>query len=158
MRAAYRLLILAIMVVLPILGVVLGLAGSGWSADPWPFIGNWFVFWGVGVRLFTAGVSQIVRPQFTSVSILGAENAGAGQVVQELGFANVAMGVVGLIATLWLPGWTVPAALFGAIFLGLAGFRHIAKKHKNANEAVDTYTDVFVAVILAAFVIVTLVR
>lgn len=153
----YRLLIVLITIVLPVLGVVFDLSGSGWTADPWPSIGKWFVFWGVGIRPFTAGIVQIVYPKFTSSSILGTTNKGADQVVQELGFANVALGAVGLVASWWLPGWTFPAALAGAIFLGLAGLRHVAKRAKKPNEAVDTYTDIFVAVVLAAFLIVSLV-
>ena len=153
----YRLLIILLMVVLPIAGVVFDLVRTAGTIDLWSSIGNWFVFWAVGVRLFTAGVSQIFRPQFTSQSILGTRNSGADQIVQELGFANVAMGAVGLVATLWLPDWIVPAALAGAIFLGLAGFRHVAKKNKNPMEALDTYTDIFGCVVLAAFLTVTLV-
>lgn len=153
----YKLLIILLMVVLPIAGVVFDLLRTGGTIDLWSSVGNWFVFWAVGVRLFTAGISQIIRPQFTSQSILGTKNSGAEQIVQELGFANVAIGTVGLVATLWLPDWTVPAALAGCIFLGLAGFRHIAKKNKNSKEAIDTYTDIFGSLVLAAFLIVTLV-
>lgn len=156
MRAGYRWLIIVLMVIAPIVNVLIGLSAKGWAGDPWPIIGNAFVFWGVGVRLFSAGLSQIMRPQFTSASLLGAKNAGADQVVQELGFANVAIGTVGLVATLWLSGWTAAAALAGCIFLGFAGFRHVAKRGKNANELVETYTDIFVAVVLAIYLIVTL--
>lgn len=40
------------------------------AVDILPLIGKWFVFWTVGVRLFTAGLRQIWRPQFTAQKIL----------------------------------------------------------------------------------------
>jgi len=150
-------LIIGLMVVAPIANVLIRLSAQGWTGDLWPIIGNAFVFWGVGVRLFTAGLSQIVRPQFTATTLLGVTNTGANQIVQELGSANVAIGAVGVIATVWLSAWTPAAALAGCVFLGFAGVRHIAKPGKNANELVETYTDIFVALVLAVYLIVTLV-
>ncbi|HET8926274.1 MAG TPA: hypothetical protein VFN24_00405 [Microbacterium sp.] len=158
MRLAYPAIILVLTVVAPIVNVIVVLAASGWTADPWPVIGSAFVFWAVGIRLLTAGLSQILRPGFTSEGILGAKDGSANQIVQELGAANVGMGAIGLIATLWLPAWIPAAALAGGFFLGFAGLRHVAKKGKGLNEAVATYTDIFVALVLAVYLIVMLVR
>ena len=35
----------------------------------WGLIGKWFVFWVVGVRLFTAGIRQVLKPAFTAQEI-----------------------------------------------------------------------------------------
>ncbi len=157
-RLAYPVIIIVLTIVAPVANVIVVLASSGWTADPWPVIGNAFVFWAVGIRLLAAGISQIVRPGYTSENILGAKNASSNQIVQELGAANVGMGVIGLIATLWLLAWTPAAALAAGIFLAFAGLRHVAKKGKGPHENVATYTDIFVALVLAAYLIVMLVR
>lgn len=39
------------------------------------------------------------RPQFTVQNILGASNDGAAQIAQELGFANLTFGVLGILGT-----------------------------------------------------------
>ncbi|GAB3613147.1 hypothetical protein [Humibacter ginsengisoli] len=42
----------------------------------------------------------------------------------------------------------LPAGLGGAIFLLLAGILHVAKKGKNAEEALATWTDELVGVVV----------
>lgn len=151
----YVLMIVAFMIVLPIVSIAVELIVSGGDADVWFTIGKWFLFWGVGVRLFVAGLSQAFKPQFTAKSILGDEaSTSALQVVQELGYANLGMGAVGLIAP-WVSDWAVPGAIPATVFLGLAGLRHIAKPGKNRKELLATLTDLFVALVLLAFIIVS---
>ncbi len=150
----YFAMVIGLMVVLPIISVVAEFAVSRGGANALLLAGKWFLFWGVGVRLFIAGLSQTVRPGFTVENILGNEDAGAAQIVKELGFANLGMGMLGIVAP-WIPGWSVPAAITPAIFLGLAGIVHIIKKNKNSKEWVATVTDLFVAIVLAIFVIVS---
>jgi hypothetical protein len=151
----YVILVLAQTVVLPVVSGAIELLISG--GDPTEVFGRWFLFWGVGTRLLVAGVSQILRPAFTVQNILGEPNAGAGQIAQELGFANVAIGI-GAIVAAFVPGWGVPVAIVGGLFLGLAGFRHIGKLHPNLKEIVATWTDVLVFVAMAVYVIASLVR
>lgn len=113
----------------------------------------WFVFFG-GVRLFTAGLSQVIRPQFTVNTILGEQhpNPGADHLAQELGFANLGLGLLGLLAP-WM-GWSVPAALAIGVFLFAAGIRHVAKRGKQTREWIATVTDlVFATALLVLFVI-----
>jgi len=150
----YFVMVIGLMVVLPLISVIAEFAVSGGSADVLPLAGKWFLFWGVGVRLFIAGLSQTFRPEFTAENILGNKDTGATQVVKELGFANIGMGVLGLVAP-WVAGWSVPAAIAPAIFLGLAGIVHVAKKHKNSKEWAATVTDLIVAIVLAIFVVVS---
>lgn len=86
---------------------------------------RWFTFWIVGVRLFTAGVVQALRPEFTAEQIFNTTDPAVLPFISELGYANIAMGVVGILTLVWR-GWVPPAALLGAIFLGLDGIRHLA--------------------------------
>ena len=148
----YLVMVLGLTVVAPIVSVIVELVVTG-SGDVVLLAGKWFTFWGVGVRLFTAGISQTIRPDFTSRSILGGgTDRGANLLVQELGFANLAIGLVGILS-LPLGGWLVPAALAGGLFLGLAGIRHIAKSNKNTKEWIATVSDLVVAVVALGFVI-----
>lgn len=153
----YLVMVLGLMVVLPIVSVVVELLVSGGSADPLTSIGRWFLFWGAGVRLFIAGVSQSLRPQFTAQNILGETTPVANQLVRELGFANLGMGVAG-IAGAWVAGWMVPAAIAPGVFLLLAGIAHSGKAGKNGKELAATLTDLLVGGVLVVFVVLSLVR
>lgn len=148
--------VIALTVVLPIISVIADWAIPGGETSLTALVGAWFVFWTVGVRLSAAGIMQVIRPSFTVKNILGNEDAGAAQIAQELGFANVAIGVLGIVA-FFVPDWIPAAALAGALFLGLAGIRHIVKRNKNVKEWVATLTDLFVFVVLAWYLITVLV-
>ncbi|BDI23951.1 hypothetical protein [Herbiconiux sp. L3-i23] len=76
--------------------------------------------------------------------------------MHELGFANLSFGAVALVAA-FLPGWGLIGAAPGALYLGLAGIRHIAKRGKRAEETVATWTDltVFVGVALGIAALIT---
>ncbi len=151
----YVVMVVAFMIVLPLVSVVIELVVSGGDADVWMTIGKWFLFWGVGVRLFITGLSQAFKPQFTSDNILGGDTSPQTlQIVQELGYANLGMGAVGLIAP-WVSDWAIPAAIPATVFLGLAGIRHIGKSGKNGKELLATATDLFVAAVLLAFILVS---
>jgi hypothetical protein len=155
----YLVMILGLMVVIPIISVVIHASVAGASADFFDILGQWFVFWAVGIRLFVAGLSQAFRPGFTAENILGgkSDDRSVWQIVQELGFANLGLGLIG-IGSLVYPTWTVPAAVAGGLFLGLAGIRHIVKPGKGTKEWIATLTDLFVFVVLAIFVIAVAVR
>ena len=84
------------------------------QADLMDLVGKYFLFWAVGVRLFTAGVRQILRPGLTSEGILGVKGRDSWILVRELGFANVAIGTVA-IASLWHGEWRTAGALAGAV-------------------------------------------
>ncbi|MGD0864130.1 MAG: DUF6790 family protein [Rhizomicrobium sp.] len=114
-------------------------------------VGKWFVFWSAGVRLTLAGLRQQFQPRFTSEQIFGLKSDDALPIVRELGVANLATGVVGL-ASLAKPGFVLPVALAAAIFYGIAGIRHVAVSHRNANENIAMISDLFAALIFAAYV------
>lgn len=51
--------------------------------------GKWFVFWGVGARLFLAGLRQMIQPEYTAKTLLGIHDPESLIVVRELGFATL---------------------------------------------------------------------
>jgi hypothetical protein len=148
----YFVAVVLLLFVLPAASVVLDALWFSGSADLMALTGKWFTFFAVGVRLFTAGLSQIYRPQYTSDTILGLKDSGANIVVRELGFANVSIGALGLLS-LAFPAWTVPAAIAGGLFYGLAGLGHVFKSERNVKEQAALISDLAMFVLLAAFIV-----
>jgi hypothetical protein len=115
-------------------------------------VGKWFVFWGVGVRLFIAGIRQVAQPQFTAEDIFQVKEKGALAIVREVGCANLSMGTLGLL-TLPKPGFLVAAAIVGGLYYGLAGAGHAVRRVRNASEWTALVTDFFMFLLLAAFLV-----
>jgi hypothetical protein len=147
----YSIVIVVIAVIAPLVTTLIQGIATGWDAGLVVIAGQQWVFWGVGIRLFTAGLSQALRPGFTMKTILGIDAPSATQLVSELGYANLGIGAAGILA-LFFPDWAPAAALAGGIFLLLAGIRHLAKPHKNTKEWVALVTDLLVAVIVLVYV------
>ncbi|MCE4025216.1 hypothetical protein LXM50_04465 [Microbacterium sp. Au-Mic1] len=139
----YFIIVIGQTVVLPLVSGLVELIVVG--GDPILVFGKWWAFWGVGTRLLAAGIAQMSGKGQTA-QILGstAPSVQEQQLTRELGAANTAMGLAGLLAL--VPGWVLPAALAGGVFLLIAGLMHLPKKGKNAQEAVATWTDLVVGV------------
>ena len=88
--------IIVLMLVLPLLSVAAQAQMLPDAAALIGLVGKWFTFWGVGVRLFLAGVMQVFRPQFTAEDIFGIGDTGAQAIVREIGFGNLAIGTLGV--------------------------------------------------------------
>jgi uncharacterized protein DUF6790 len=120
-------------------------------------LGKWFAFWAAGIRLMMAGVSQVLRPSFTASEILGIKDPSAKKIVSELGFANVSMGLLGTLS-LPFPAWTPAAALTGGLYLLLAGVKHVMNAKRGAKENLAMATDLFVAMVLAIYLVALVIR
>jgi hypothetical protein len=148
----YVPMVIALMAVVPLVCVVIQLLSTEQlllnAAAIIPIIAKWYVFWAVGVRLFVAGLRQIIQPRYTAQIILGIKGEDALLLVRELGFANTALGSVGL-ASILAPSWLLPVAVAAAIFYGLAGFNHVLHAHRNKLENVAMVSDLFAALVLA---------
>jgi hypothetical protein len=147
----YFLMIALLMLVLPLASIF---NESGLRPDL-AVAAKWFVFWMVGVRLFAAGVRQILQPRYTAETILGIKGDANLVVVRELGFANLALGVGG-IATLLAPSWLPPLALVGGIFYAAAGIQHALQSGRNKLENFAMVTDLFAACVLLGLFVWTL--
>jgi hypothetical protein len=140
-----RLAVWAFMVVLPVAATLADyfLYGTGFIAAAL----KWFVFWGVGVRLASAAIRQMTKPEFTAGHIFEIHDPKANKLVLEIGFGNLAIGLIALLS-LWFREWTVPAAVAGVIFFGLAGIQHMRNKPETSGEKLAMWSDLFIAVVL----------
>ena len=149
----YFILVIGQTIVLPIVCGIIELAVVG--GDPVLVFGKWWVFWGVGTRLLIAGVAQVSgRGPTTAILGASAPSIQEMQLTRELGVANVAMGLAGLLAL--VPGWALPAGVAGGVFLLIAGIMHLPKRNKNSQESLATWTDLIVGlavVVLAVDVV-----
>ena len=115
-------------------------------------IGKWFIFWAIGVRLFTAGLSQILRPAFTAEVIFHSKNKEFYVLIRELGIANSCSGITAIIS-MFVPQWRIPAAFIGGLFLGLAGIQHVIRKPENPNEQIPMISNIIIFIIMLIYLI-----
>jgi hypothetical protein len=150
----YYLMVAGFMVILPVVSILWEMLASSGQGLIF-LIGKWFVFWAVGGRLFTAGIKQMLQPEFTAKTIFEIEDPGAMKVVAELGVSNVAIGAISLLS-LYFQQWIMPAAVYGVFFYGLAGVRHLGNRGRNRIETVATASDLWIALVLAVYILGTL--
>ena len=75
--------------------------------------------------------------------------------MQELGFANLSMGTLGILSL--VDGRLVlPSAIVSGLFFGIAGIRHLIRGKRNANENVAMVSDILLFAVLATFLIWTI--
>lgn len=147
----YYGMILMTMLVIPLVSTI-GEAMMAANADLWLVAAKWFVFWGVGVRLFIAGIRQMLQPAFTAKDIFGIADPAAGKLVQELGFWNFSAGLVSILSIFW-PAWVLPMAIAGGLFYGLAGWQHLRNGERGMKENAATASDLFMFAVLAVLAI-----
>ena len=147
-------MVIASMLILPMASIALEAFVQHHGALDVAIVGKWFVFWAVGMRLFIAGLRQIVQPRYTAETILGVKDPDATLIVRELGFANTAIGSAGL-GSIYLAGWVLPVAVIGAIFYALAGINHVTHRSRNTLQNVAMTSDFFAATVLLIFCVFT---
>lgn len=81
--------------ILPVISIVLDMVAFH-ETSAFQVILKWCVFWGVGLRLFTAGFKQALTPAFTAKTIFEVVDVKAFPIVRELGFANICTGFIGI--------------------------------------------------------------
>lgn len=141
----YTVIVLVLLFVLPLGSTGIELLRSTDHFLP-ALLLKWFVFWGVGVRLLMAGVSQMTRPRYTA-DLLGLKGDDTLFPIRELGFANTAMGLVGSLSlALWT--WRFPVAVMGVVFYGLAGLNHRSAGRGTSKERIAMLSDLGISAIL----------
>jgi hypothetical protein len=150
-RSVYIFSVLLLMMLLPIASIVTEYFFR-YPADIIGLIGKWFVFWVVGIRLFSAGIKQSLNPYFTLEKIFDIHHLKSSVIVRELGFANICMGVLGIIS-LFSASFRLPTAIAGGLFLGLAGIMHAIRKPASQNEVIAMISNLFVFIILTIYII-----
>jgi len=147
----YIAIVVLTMFALPVISMFCELAVH--PTAPMVFLlGRWFVFWGVGIRLGLAGLRQFFQPSFTARDIFGLTGDEALRLVRELGVANFASAVVGVLS-LAIPSFTLPIAISAGIFYGVAGVGHLATRSRSRTEQVAMVSDLFMFAVLATFVL-----
>ena len=149
----HLVVVLVTMAILPLASILIERFGSG--GELWLLIGKWFVFWGVGVRLFIAGVRQVLRPDLTATGIFGVTDRAAFPLAQELGFWNLTIGALG-IATILRPAWLPPLALAAAGFYVMAGIKHVLSGNRNFEANTAMVSDLGLAAVLLCYLVATL--
>ena len=144
--------VLLLLLIFPLASFFAEVLRFGHSIPELSLIGKWFIFWAVGVRLFLAGVRQVLQPSFTAIEIFGIHEPKALAIVRELGFANLSIGLLG-IGSRWHKGSLIPAAFVGGLYYGLAGLGHVPRPHKNAKEYTAMISDGFAFLVLLSFVL-----
>jgi hypothetical protein len=140
------------MIVLPVVSILAEALIRQRTFNFWSSVGEWFLFWAVGLRLLTAGLFQVIKPTFTSQSIFQTDNAQVYAVIRELGFANICTGLAGIIS-LFLAAWRIPVAFVGGLFLGIAGAQHAVKRQVTINEKIAMITDILVFLVLVSYIL-----
>lgn len=143
----YLAAILVLMLIAPLASVLVEALVAGGALAP--LVLKWFVVWGVGARLGLAGVKQVTQPAFTAETIFEISDPKAQVIVQELGFANLTFGVLGLLS-LAFPSFLVPAAVGGGLFYLLAGVKHALRPEKNRTETIAMVSDLGIVAVFAA--------
>ena len=116
---------------------------------------KWFVFSGVGLRLFTAGVKQTLSPLFTAKEIFKVEDSKSFAIVRELGLANICLGIIGILS-FFFADFRLASAMAGGLYLGGAGLIHVTRKNdKDGKETFAMVSDLFIFVVLFALGIIS---
>ena len=110
----------------------------------------WMAFWAGGVRLLMAGLRQTLRPELTTQQIFGIKGQEVLPVMREVGFANLAMGTLGVLSVLDR-SLLVPAALVSGLYYGFAGLGHLFQGGLNLKRRVAMLTDLWVFAVLAVY-------
>jgi hypothetical protein len=144
--AMYLVVVVGLMFVLPI-ACTIGEVLIGNVPFSFVVIGKWFVLWSVGVRLLLAGLRQMVQPRYTAQVILSLKSEESLILVRELGFANFAIGLVGVGSAVF-PSWRPAGALAGGMFYALAGANHVLQPHRGKLERMAMASDLWAAAVL----------
>jgi hypothetical protein len=145
----YLVSVVLLLAILP--AVILQAAFSPHGMSITGLLGKWYVFW-AGIWLLLAGLRQVSQPRFTAAEIFDFDNVKAFPIVREIGFANLAMGTLG-VSTILRPAWLVPAAIVGGLYYGLAGLGHLLRDERNVNETLAMVSDGFAFLVLLPVVV-----
>ena len=147
----YFFSVLLFMLLLPLICIITNI-----HQDSLPFslllAGKWMIFWAIGVRLFIAGIRQAIKPAFTAQQIFRISGSDSYPVIRELGFANICLGLIGILS-LFRPDWRMPAAMAGGLYFGLAGLLHVFKKPDSRNEVIALISDFYIFLIMLLYVL-----
>ncbi len=139
-----------LMIVLPVCAILVETIFWKTSADP-ALIAKWFIFWGLGVRLFIYGAIQLFKPAFAAFRIFRLRNKGSIPVIKELGAMNISVSAIAILS-FFNEDIFRAASIPGCIFFGLAILRHLTGKEENNKEIISLITDLIMFVVSLLYV------
>jgi hypothetical protein len=148
----YLLTIILLMFIFPFASVLLEMLLFKTATGIIFLIGKWFVFWAVGIRLLVSGLRQSTNPKFTAEQIFGIKNNEPLVIVQELGFANLSIGILAT-CVIFNNSWVVPSAIVGGLFYGFAGVKHLTRRDRNLFENSAMISDLLIFTVLLIYLI-----
>ncbi|WP_460995514.1 DUF6790 family protein [Spirosoma harenae] len=149
---SYSIAVILLMFVLPLSSIFIDLFVNKVPFPVMNLVGKWFLFWAVGIRLFTAGIRQAINPAFTAQDIFHLTTRESFVIIRELGFANICLGLMAILSA-YVPAAQVIVACGGGLFFGIAGITHLVKKPVSPNEWLAMISDIFIAVVMLAFLL-----
>ncbi|MCL1963700.1 MAG: hypothetical protein FWF69_01385 [Firmicutes bacterium] len=121
------------------------------STVPFDTAIKWFVFWAIGVRLFTSGLTQVINPAYTSELLTF--DANYMFMIQEHGCANIAIGLLGILS-LFSKNFREPAAITAGIYMLGAAILHSTRLGTmSGGEFIVLMTDIIIVLIAAVFLL-----
>jgi hypothetical protein len=147
---SYLIFLLLLDLILPLASIFIDHVMNQVAIDP-ALVGKWVLFFSVGVRVFIAGLVQVVSPGFTATKIFRFRHKESYPVIRELGFGNISLGVIGMLSLAKVE-WRGITSIAAGIFFGLAGVQHLLRKPDSFNEIVAMITDQLVFVIMLLYV------
>ena len=94
----YEISVIIFFAVLPIVGVIADVLILKSEINIFSLMFKWFVFSGVGLRLSSAGLKQLINPSFTAKEIFKVNEENSFSIVREIGLANLSFGFIGVLS------------------------------------------------------------
>ena len=146
----YEVSVILFFAIVPIIGAVAEIAFFSNSSYTPGILLKWFTFSGVGLRLFSAGLKQSIKPSFTATEIFKADEK-SYPIVREVGFSNICIGVLGVLSFFFLE-FRLAASVTGGLYFGLAGFLRCLYK-RDKNEIFTTISNFYMFSVLFMLVV-----
>ena len=151
----YEVSVIIFFVVLPIVGVIADVLILKSEINIFSLMFKWFVFSGVGLRLLSAGLKQLINPSFTAKEIFKVNEENSFPIVREIGLANISFGFIGVLS-FFLPQFRLAAATSGGLYFGLTGCLHLFNKRKSRDEVFAMISDYFIFFVLVILAVINL--
>jgi hypothetical protein len=151
---AYLIMNIGLLLILPLVSLITESIFEKTPVSPGLFV-KWFIFWAAGIRLFTAGITQTSNPAFTATKIFRLKPE-TYVIIRELGLANIALGVMGILSLL-NDSWRMLAAISCSIFFGLAALQHSLRETFGYNELIAALYDAIVCIVLLLYLLFNLI-
>ncbi len=145
----YIISVTTLTIILPTIGFVVEHFITG-VASNFELFCKWFIFSAVGLRLFLAGIKQVSNPEFTAKEIFHLDSPDSFPILRELGFANICLGLVGIVS-LFRPEWRIVSAFASGLYYGIAGVQHGLKKTSGTNEKFALVSDFIIFAVLLVY-------